>query len=477
MWRGICAGAILYCALATMLSTSLPVLDEESYLYIARQLQVSRPYDWPLPWHPWTDSYIYAHPPLFLYWVRAVWSGCGADIFWLKFFLGLPFRLLLGGVAGYFCFAFSKNPKNSFLLWLSAPIVLLVGARSLMPDLMVCSLGALAMALYLGSTRRWRWFGAGVMLGLACWTKYPALLLWIPVLYHQKKIHALWPLLLGFALVWGGGELWLYLLYDRMHLWVVLETATQIARSDFSERGIGLGLRIVVGAPLVLLLLQRRFWLVGCVLALIAYAFLPALSLLGIVISLVWLSVSLGACSMLLYKPQVFHMWSIAVILGVWATHNFASPRYLALAVLPIAILAGGLGRQRYVYALIGLSACLSGVIAYAEVQYAHGTHRAAQKIETATGFFTGEWTVRWSLRQKGLQPWRGERGGLVQAKQAAGGGSPRGLQLVGTYYGPRSLRVLLDRDRSVGYYSETLGYWPLGYQYGPVEELRVWKP
>ena len=94
MWRGICASAILYCVLTTLLSSSLPVLDEESYLYIAQKMRFSHPYDWPLPWHPWTDSYVYAHPPLFLYWVRSVWIFCGDDIGWLKFFLGLPFRLL-----------------------------------------------------------------------------------------------------------------------------------------------------------------------------------------------------------------------------------------------------------------------------------------------------------------------------------------------------------------------------------------------
>ncbi|MEC7988201.1 MAG: hypothetical protein VX278_23745 [Myxococcota bacterium] len=476
MWRSIGVSALLYCVLTTMLSSNLPVLDEESYLYIAKEMPLFRPYDWKLPWHPWSDSYVYAHPPLFLYWVRSLWWLCGEDVAWLKFFLGLPFRIMLGAAAGYLCIRFSKNPKHSFLLWLSAPIVLMVGARSLMPDLMVCALGTLSISLFLGSTRRWIWFLSGLLLGLACWTKYPALLLWIPILYHQRQTRRLWPVFLGFILVWGSGELWLYFLYHRMHLWVVLETATQIARSGFAERGIGLLLRILIGAPVLMLLLRFRTWAMGGAFALVGLVFLPSLSFLGIAVSIFWISLSLGALIFLVHKPQIFQMWAIAIIVGVWATHNFASPRYLALSILPIAILVGEfVGRKGYI--LAGLSALLSLGIAYSESKYADSVHQTVQKIETSDGFFSGEWTMRWSLRQRGWRVWRGEKGSLIQAKQAAGGDTPRGLRLIETYTSNPHYLLLLDRDRSVGYYSETLGYWPLGFRYGAMEEFRLWEP
>ena len=73
---------LVYAVLSSILASVYPVLDEESYLYIAQSLSLSRPYDWLLPWPPYTDSYRYAHPPLFLYWM---W--CGQYFFWSFYFL------------------------------------------------------------------------------------------------------------------------------------------------------------------------------------------------------------------------------------------------------------------------------------------------------------------------------------------------------------------------------------------------------
>ena len=132
-------------------------------------------------------------------------------------------------------------------------------------------------------------------------------------------------------------------------------------------------------------------------------------------------------------------------------------------------------GRKGYI--LAGLSAILSVGIAYSESKYANSVHQTVQKIEASDGFFSGEWTMRWSLRQRGWRVWRGEKGSLIQAKQAAGGDTPRGLRLTETYISDPHYLLLLDRDRSVGYYSETLGYWPLGFRYGAMEEFRLWEP
>ena len=210
MHKKLMGYALVYAVLSSVLTSVYPVLDEESYLYIAQSMSVDRPYDWMLPWPPYTDSYRYAHPPLFLYWV---WLGAGlfgSSIAWLKFFLGFPFRLLLGYTASWILLQHtsSSNQKWSILAWVSSPIVLMVGARSMMPDLMFSAFGMCAVMLYLSAQeeQKIQRFLCGMFLGFACWVKYPALLLWVPIVFSYRTWRGMWPIVAGFLCTWGFGE-------------------------------------------------------------------------------------------------------------------------------------------------------------------------------------------------------------------------------------------------------------------------------
>ena len=44
--------------------SSHPILDEGSYLWIAKRFSFAKPYDWPLPFPPFDDAFVFAHPPL-----------------------------------------------------------------------------------------------------------------------------------------------------------------------------------------------------------------------------------------------------------------------------------------------------------------------------------------------------------------------------------------------------------------------------
>ena len=49
--------------------SSHPILDEGSYLWIAKRFSFAKPYDWPLPFPPFDDAFVFAHPPLLLMWI------------------------------------------------------------------------------------------------------------------------------------------------------------------------------------------------------------------------------------------------------------------------------------------------------------------------------------------------------------------------------------------------------------------------
>ena len=99
-----------------------------------------------------------------------------------------------------------------------------------------------------------------------------------------------------------------------------------------------------------------------------------------------------------------------------------------------------------------------------------------AQEIDVQAQY-SGEWTFRWAMRQKGMQLWKGDEVPVLIPKQAVGGSFPHGFSRTKVYTGTVGRRVLLDQAHSVGYYSEMLGFWPLGYHEGPIEEVYVWIP
>ena len=94
MWQRLALAVAALVLIGFIQSVPFPVLDEETYLYIAEQLQPKRPYDWILPWPPYDteDAFVFAHPPLFLWriWLLTSWFelGLGAS----KFLAAFPFQ-------------------------------------------------------------------------------------------------------------------------------------------------------------------------------------------------------------------------------------------------------------------------------------------------------------------------------------------------------------------------------------------------
>ena len=75
--------------------SSYPMLDEGSYLWIAERFSFLRPYDWPLPFPPFDDAFVFAHPPLLLMWI-SVLQKMGLSGWILKMVAGTPLWFLLG---------------------------------------------------------------------------------------------------------------------------------------------------------------------------------------------------------------------------------------------------------------------------------------------------------------------------------------------------------------------------------------------
>ena len=424
-------GAFVYLLLTSLLSSGYPVLDEEGYIHIADQLSFARPYDWSLPWPPYNDSYRYAHPPLFLFWVRLGLLLCGKNILLLKLFLGFPFRIILGGCAGYFFYIHARNPRRALIFWMCSPIILLIGARSCMPDLMLCTIATAAMVCIFCVQHAQKNLYGGILLGIACWVKYPALLLWFPILAFVVLWRERIFLILGFLLVWGVGEAWLAWMYGDIHLLYVLQTADHVGRSSLDERAIALLLRFLVGVPCALLLLSRRMWMWPIFIAVLASFFLPTLSHVGWILALFWVSISGAVLLWSVRRFDVMSLWVIAIVIGVWATHNFAAPRYLGMAILPFALL---LDKNRIpniaTKVVVSLSFLLSFAIAYTEHKQAQSTVSLLENLPTEI-YVSGEWTIRWKAREMGIPIWKGESGVVIQPKQAVGGSLPKHFRLL----------------------------------------------
>ena len=184
------------------LASAVPVLDEESYLDIAQQLDPSRPYDWWRPWPPWglergADVFVYAHPPGFLIWVWA-WvrlAGGIVQIAPLKIAAGLPWAMLFAWSLGRLAERTSRRPWLVSAVWVSSPIVLLSLQRGLMPDLILSALITTAVVSWLegqtavrrGEQIRW-WMGGGLALAGAVSVKYSALIVVPALVLHQLAL-------------------------------------------------------------------------------------------------------------------------------------------------------------------------------------------------------------------------------------------------------------------------------------------------
>ena len=205
--------------------------------------------------------------------------------------------------------------------------------------------------------------------------------------------------------------------------------------------------------------------------------FVPNLDGFAWGIALLWVSISGAVLLWSVRRFEAMSLWVIAIVVGVWATHNFAAPRYLGLAILPFVLL---LDKEQihpiWTKLLVAFSFSLSGMIAFSEHKHAVSTAQLMSDLPLKAQV-SGEWTVRWVARTQGMSIWKGDPSTIVQPKQAVGGSIPKHYRLLNVHSSSEGYRMLLDREASVGFYSETLGFWPLGFQYGALEELRIWSP
>ena len=488
---------------AGLCAASVPVLDEESYLAIAAQLDPARPYDWWRPWPPWggtreADAFVYAHPPLFLWWVWLT-QQLPLPFEVTRRLAGLPWAALLGGSVGVLAGQVCRRPGLAGLAWLCAPVVVLSLQRGLMPDLMVAALMTAAVAGWV----RGRMLLAGLALGLAVWTKYPALVV-VPALLLdgalRGRLRRSGPLWLVAGAVFVLGEGWLWLTYGRVHLVEVLTRAGEIPRGALWGRVLGVLARLALVGPVLLALLPPGRRLVGLPAVLLAGlafflarpAILPqqagALLLLaavgGLCLTLALLSVRRGV--MTGGDEVLLSAWALCVIGGVAVGHNFAAARYLLPAAAPVVLLIviAVEQRQRGRQALVGgavLWGILAAALTVAEHRYAAAADRLAGQVIAShpVGQFTGEWTFRWRMEQAGWTFYTGDAppGTPVAAVvNAAPGALPEGWSRLAHYAEPGgALRVIAVADR-IGLYGETLGPLPLGLSRDPVEEVVVWQ-
>lgn len=506
---------VLLCvAAAVLLAAPVPVLDEESYLAIGAQLDLLRPYHWWRPWPPWdgsaeADAFVYAHPPLFLQWV-ALCQGLGFGEIVTRLVAAVPMAALFAWSAARLIRRTCTRPSLAAACWLGTPIVLLGLQRGLMPDLMVAALGTAAVAgwregLEEGASRGWLVAG-GLALGLAAFTKYPALVLVPALIIHGARVGRLRstvPFWIAALLPWCLGEGMLLMVYGRLHIWEVLSRASEISRGTGEGRALGVLVRLPLGVAALALLTRGTRWL-----------WVPAFVLSGAVLLWAWpddldawargsvfawaLCGAALICALLgaawrgwrRSEPDdlLLGLWALAVVGSVWLAHNFAAPRYLLPAVLPLAIVLvravgdSPMGR-RLLWSGVALHACGGVAITMAEHRFFEAGATLADEVaaaHTEPGFYTGEWSFRWRMAHHGWTFYTGQApsGAVVVAPvHGSPGELPVGWQALGRSGVQSDFPLRLVDDRSqVGLYAETLGVRPLGWDQGPVEEVVTWR-
>ena len=489
MWQRLALAVAALVLIGFIQSVPFPVLDEETYLYIAEQLQPKRPYDWILPWPPYDteDAFVFAHPPLFLWWIWLLTSWFEFGLGTSKFLAAFPFQVLLGCAAAVLL---PRHNRTALFFFCATPIVSLTIARGLMPDLSVSALGAAAMASWwLGEQRKSDHFtvAAGVFIGAATMVKYPgALLFLVPLLHSETRRRMMLCFAAGLS-VWLMGEFWLWTIYGRFHLLEVLVRANEISRGPLVARAAGVLIRLSIGAPLILLLaVQRPQWsLVGVIFgaALWWWAALPwALLPLAIIGGAAFLS--LVAAFAHKHSESWLATWALVVLIGVIGGHNFAAPRYCLPAMLPLTVLIFRHSIRPFsplVMGLVGLcSVGLSWMIGSGERRYVRAAAELAETVSSTytSGYFSGEWTFRYAMRQAGWTFWRGEAlcdQHIAVALQAAPAAVSEFWTPIQHWDGDSGSIRLLHAKTSTGYYAETVGKMPLMWSNGPLEQVQLW--
>jgi len=499
---------LLVLSIAVFFAAGVPILDEESYLAITRNFDILRPYHWWRPWPPWyggsePDAFVYAHPPLFLSWVAAIQS-IAEGVRPVRLLASLPPAALLGWSAAQLINGVGHRPKLILAVWLSSPIVVLALQRGLMPDLMVAALTTTSVAGWHRRSERHMAIIGGLALGLAAFTKYPALAMVVVFLLHGWRVGAgpgakwFW---LAAALPWLIGEGWLAYVYGRFHLLEVLSRASEISRGTGEGRALALLVRLSLGVTVLGFFVRgtRWLWVAGFCTAAMAvlwgwpddvilsarllvggFALVGALPL----VFLVWVIFRDWA------EPSdrsLMALWALAVLGTVWGVHNFSAPRYMLAAVLPLALLlVMEFGQRPQARRLLWVGSTIQLVLSLVLTITEHRFFEAGADLARAAivhfepTHFTGEWAFRHEMDGAGIEFFTGtaESGSIIVAPtHSSPGGLPSGLIELGRIsaeeaFGPR----VLNESLQIGLYAETLGALPMGWSDQPIEEVVAWQ-
>jgi len=392
-------------------------------------------------------------------------------------------------------------------MWLSSPIAFLGLQRGLMPDLMVAALCTTAVLGWRERTNPVLQLVGGVALGLAAFTKYPALLL-VPVFvlhgWLTRSLAGRSRFFLAAAVPWVAGEAWLAMVYGRVHLVEVVTRASEISRGTGEGRAMAMFARLVLGVSVLGLLSRASRWvwapgiLIGGAACLWAWppdlnasqrAIVVGMAIVGAVslmpaVKRCWEARSREDVD---YDASLMGLWALAVVVGVWGVHNFAAPRYLMGAVLPLALLmVMESGERRSGRSLMWAGAGLQLVIAGAITVSEHRFFEASADVARATivqfepTHYTGEWAFRHEMDAAGLTFYAGPvpSGSLIAAPvHSSPGELPPGLLEVGRVSADEAAGLrLIAESAQIGMYAETMGALPLGWSSEPLEEVVVWR-
>lgn len=483
-----------------------PAVDEESYLWLGRVLSWGEPYAWSRAW-PGVEGQVYAHPPLFLWWMKLLSP------------LGLGARLpSLGWVALYALGAATwmkrtcQHPGYAAAAWLASPTVLLGVQDSLMIDLptvalATCGVAAYREALSRPATAAWLALSGG-LLGLAVETKYPAGLVALAVTLHAVRVrlapaHAL-ALLGTMGAVVGAVEGFVYLRHGVVHPLVAWEARGLVESGPLPGRWLGtlarlallptaLGLllagpRHVVAGTLVagatLLLVRPADLGGGQLAALLGFAALGGALLSRAVLAL--LSPSFRRRKGDRHDALLLGAVVVAVTAGVVGLHNYAAARYLLPAAVPGAILVAraaeevASGKRALLVATV-LSGVVAVATAVADWRFVTASIDVAERAASGTGAraFMGEWSFRHAMEAAGAERVFAPlpAGSRVVVDEHSGGRVPASWEPLQRFESTDRfpLRVV-DIDADAGLYAETLGPLPLALGSGPVAAATLYE-
>ena len=507
--------AALLCSLAAVAKP--PVIDEESYLWLGAHVDPALPYDWHRAWQPWSDqgpvTFVYAHPPLHLWWMALV-HAISADPGFARAACAVPFVTLYAWGVGRLAAATTRRAPLACAAWLAASTVQLGLQDSLMIDLPAVALVTAGVGLYAGRDERGgllRLGLAGLLLGLGAATKYSMGMVVVPVLLHAAVRVGRGRLPVGSAAALAAAafavpaavEGVVAAQYGQLHLWAVCAHRHDIESGPVGGRALGALARMaLLPVPLASPALAVGAVVVG---ACAAWAGAPS-SLAGAGM-VTWLVVcGLGAAGAAAAVRSLLDGDDrddglllgglvLATFAGVAGAHNFASARYLLPAAAPLAVvLARAAGRSDRAASLswgaVVASALLAGAVSVADFRFAAAGDAVAaagavrvQSMAPVDVRFAGEWTFRYHLEAIGWQRYRpGEElrpGTLVLvADNESPGEFPRGSwQPVDRVEGVDRLPLkVMAPAQGIALYAETLGVLPLGWSSDPLESATVFR-